>query len=194
VKKKFTLIELIIVIAVLGVLAAIVIPNIQNIKNSAKLTSIYNNVKNIQTAVDMYALDHNGNYPTVSKPSELIPEPIDFTMLHTKYIRDYPDIDGIKYWVYFTGKVWDSTIDSPKNIRYVNNIITWERVEGVKQYQIYELEGYNGVIETATANNRKIKLIANVSETTFTDEEDKTYLVNVVDPIGLESAPVGKGM
>lgn len=30
----------------------------------------------------MYALDHNGNYPTVSKPSELIPEPIDFTFVN----------------------------------------------------------------------------------------------------------------
>lgn len=145
-KQKFTLIELIVVIAILGILASIIIPNIKDTQTSAKLTAIYNNIRNTQTAVDMYALEHNGNYPTVNKPTELIPEPIDFTLLYPKYLRDYPNTEGVKCWVDFTGKVWASTVDSPKNVQYNGNIISWETVEGVREYQIYELKGYNAVL------------------------------------------------
>ena len=137
IKQKFTLIELIVVIAILGILASIIIPNIKDTQTSAKLTAIYNNIRNTQTAVDMYALEHNGNYPTVNKPTELIPEPIDFTLLYPKYLRDYPNIEGVKYWVDFTGKVWASTVDSPKNVQYNGNTISWETVEGIEKYQNY---------------------------------------------------------
>jgi len=190
-KQKFTLIELIVVIAILGILASIIIPNIKDTQTSAKLTAIYNNIRNTQTAVDMYALEHNGNYPTVNKPTELIPEPIDFTLLYPKYLRDYPNTEGVKCWVDFMGKVWASTVGSPKNVQYNGNIISWETVEGVREYQIYELKGYNAVL--GNSKKHSLKFLTTTTDTSFIREEGKTYLVNAKDSIGLESAPVGKG-
>lgn len=56
-ESGFTLIELIVVIAVLGILAAIVIPNISNFQNKARETQLTADVRNLQTALDMYRLD-----------------------------------------------------------------------------------------------------------------------------------------
>ena len=56
-RRKFTLIELIVVIAVLGILAAIVIPNISNFQNKARDVQLTADTRNIQTALDMYRLD-----------------------------------------------------------------------------------------------------------------------------------------
>jgi len=56
-RRKFTLIELIVVIAVLGILAAIVIPNIGNFQNKARDAQLTADTRNVQTALDMYRLD-----------------------------------------------------------------------------------------------------------------------------------------
>lgn len=56
-RRKFTLIELIVVIAVLGILAAIVIPNISNFQNEARDVQLTADTENIQTALDMYRLN-----------------------------------------------------------------------------------------------------------------------------------------
>jgi len=53
----FTLIELIVVIAVLGILAAIIIPNISNFQGKARDTQLTADVRNLQTAVDMFRVD-----------------------------------------------------------------------------------------------------------------------------------------
>lgn len=58
-RRKFTLIELIVVIAVLGILAAIVIPNISNFQNEARDAQLTADTRNIQTALDMYRLEQD---------------------------------------------------------------------------------------------------------------------------------------
>ena len=66
--SKFNLIELIIVIAIIGILASIVIPNISDFSIKAKDTRRMADIKNVQTAVDMYYAKNNGEYPTNFKP------------------------------------------------------------------------------------------------------------------------------
>ena len=111
-KKKFNIIELVAVIAIIGIITAIVIPNISNMRGEANIAAINSDVRNIQTAVDMYSMENRGNYPTLNKPTEFTPEPIDFTLLHPDHLRSLPRNEGLKYWIDFTGKVWVSTIDS----------------------------------------------------------------------------------
>lgn len=66
--RKFNLIELIIVIAIIGILASIVIPNISDFSIKAKDTRRMADIRNVQTAVDMYYAKNNGEYPTNFKP------------------------------------------------------------------------------------------------------------------------------
>jgi prepilin-type N-terminal cleavage/methylation domain-containing protein len=63
-KKGFTLIELMIVIAIIAILAAILVPNFVKARAQGQLTACKSNLKNIGTAMEMYASDHNGRYVT----------------------------------------------------------------------------------------------------------------------------------
>ena len=61
-RKGFTLIELMIVIAIIAILAAILVPNFVKARAQGQLTACKSNLKNIGTACEMYASDHNGRY------------------------------------------------------------------------------------------------------------------------------------
>jgi len=66
-KKKrsgFTLIELMIVIAIIAILAAILVPNFLKARAQGQLTACKSNCKNIATALEMYASDNSGRYPS----------------------------------------------------------------------------------------------------------------------------------
>jgi type IV pilus assembly protein PilA len=61
-EKGFTLIELLVVILIIGILAAIAIPSFLNQKGKANDATAKSQVKTLQTAVETYATDHNGDY------------------------------------------------------------------------------------------------------------------------------------
>ena len=65
-QRAFTLIELMIVVAIIGVLAAILIPNFMHARAQAQSASCEGNLKMIATALEEYAVDHNGQYPSAS--------------------------------------------------------------------------------------------------------------------------------
>jgi len=65
-RKGFTLIELMIVIAIIAILAAILIPNFIRARAQSQLSACEANEKNVATALEMYATDNGGNYPTGS--------------------------------------------------------------------------------------------------------------------------------
>ncbi|ADL13276.1 competence type IV pilus major pilin ComGC [Acetohalobium arabaticum] len=55
----FTLIELMIVIAVLGVLAGIAIPRFSGVTDKADIASAESDLRNLQTAAEMYIAEHS---------------------------------------------------------------------------------------------------------------------------------------
>lgn len=63
-KKLFTLIELLVTIVVIGILVAIVVPNISEFKKESTISAMQSNIRNLETAVSMYALENHGLYPT----------------------------------------------------------------------------------------------------------------------------------
>ncbi len=65
-KSGFTLIELMIVIAIIAILAAILVPNFLKARAQGQLTACKSNCKNIATALEMYASDNGGRYPTTA--------------------------------------------------------------------------------------------------------------------------------
>jgi prepilin-type N-terminal cleavage/methylation domain-containing protein/prepilin-type processing-associated H-X9-DG protein len=70
-KKKFTLIELLIVIAIIAILAAMLMPALQQAKVAGQKSSCTNNLKQIMMAIDSYTDDYNDYYP----PSQLATDP-----------------------------------------------------------------------------------------------------------------------
>jgi type IV pilus assembly protein PilA len=63
-EKGFTLIELLVVILIIGILAAIAIPAFLNQRSKAYDSAAKSNVRTAQTAMETYATDNNGAYPT----------------------------------------------------------------------------------------------------------------------------------
>src|SRR5512141_590525 len=55
----FTLVEIMIVVAIIGMLAAIAIPNFVKARNTAQANACINNMKNIDNAIDQWAIEKN---------------------------------------------------------------------------------------------------------------------------------------
>jgi len=53
----FTLVEIMIVVAIIGLLAAIAIPNFVRARNTAQAAACINNMKQIDGAIDLFALE-----------------------------------------------------------------------------------------------------------------------------------------
>ena len=194
-RKRFTLIELIIVIAILGILAAIVIPNIRDIQGKSRITAIVSDAKNLQTSVDMYHLENFSEYPVVGdkQPEIGLPKQLSFDKLYPKYIRNLPKNEGLYYWVDYSGKVWFSTIDSPKNIVKSNTKISWKKIDNAVSYSVYEVENNNLI---GSIGNIKEKHLATINTEEYKPEDydkGKMYLVSAIDVNGFETAPVIRG-
>lgn len=63
-ESGFTLIELLVVIAVLGILAGIAVPRMMNVQNSAKEAAARSDLRIIQSALEMFYINNDEEYPT----------------------------------------------------------------------------------------------------------------------------------
>lgn len=57
------MIELMIVIAIIAILAAVLVPNFIRARAQGQLTACKSNLRNIATAIEMYAVDNGARYP-----------------------------------------------------------------------------------------------------------------------------------
>lgn len=65
-RRGFSLIELVIVVVIIGVLAAIAIPRLSRGAAGASESALSGNLKTLRTALDLYASEHGGAYPTTA--------------------------------------------------------------------------------------------------------------------------------
>ncbi len=63
-KSAFTLVEILIVVIILGILAAIVIPQFTNASQDARVSSLRSQVQTLRSQVELFKLEHLGQYPT----------------------------------------------------------------------------------------------------------------------------------
>lgn len=63
--QGFTLVEILIVVVILGILAAIVIPQFTSASESAKSSSLLSQLQTIRSQLELYQVQHNGDYPTL---------------------------------------------------------------------------------------------------------------------------------
>lgn len=114
--KGFTLIEIMVVVVILGILAAVVVPRVMDRPEQARITATKNNVRAIQSALDMYKLD-NHRYPTTDQGLEALvvqpnsdPEPSNWS----RYMDNIPaDPWGSNYLYLEPGKHGDIDLFSP---------------------------------------------------------------------------------
>jgi len=67
--RSFTLVELLVVVAILGLLAGLGIPAINGSMVKARSSECVNNLRQIGTAMNLFASENNGNLPWCSGPS-----------------------------------------------------------------------------------------------------------------------------
>ena len=85
-KKGFTLVEIMIVVAIIGLLAAIAIPNFIKAREKAEKQACVANLKQIQGAIQVWALDNNSG-TTAPTEAQLVPD----------YIKSWPRCRGVVY-------------------------------------------------------------------------------------------------
>ena len=69
-KKKFTLIEILVVVAIIGILASLLLPSLKNAREKARLASCNNNEKQIGLSFALYQDDNKGYYPIYGNDSD----------------------------------------------------------------------------------------------------------------------------
>jgi type II secretion system protein G len=62
-KRGFTLIELLVVIAIIGILSSVVLASLNSARTKGKDAQRFSNLQAVRTALELYANDHNGDYP-----------------------------------------------------------------------------------------------------------------------------------
>lgn len=96
-RKGFTLIELMIVIAIIAILAAILVPNFIRARAQGQLTSCKSNLKNIGTALEMYATDNLGRYPKTGEAGTKLTTEDGTQQAYLKTIPTCPSAGMITY-------------------------------------------------------------------------------------------------
>ncbi len=69
-KKKFTLIEILVVVAIIGILASLLLPSLKKAREKARLASCINNQKQIAISFALYQDDSEGHYPIYGTSSD----------------------------------------------------------------------------------------------------------------------------
>lgn len=65
-QRGFTLIEVLVVVVILGILAALIVPRIMDRPDEARVIAAKNDIRAIQSALNLYRLD-NGVYPSTEQ-------------------------------------------------------------------------------------------------------------------------------
>src|SRR5215218_6957536 len=64
-RKGFSLIELVIVVVIIGIIAAIAIPRLSRGSAGAADSAVSGNLAVLRSAIDLFATEHGGTYPSV---------------------------------------------------------------------------------------------------------------------------------
>ena len=88
-KKGFTLVEIMIVVAIIGLLAAIAIPNFVRARTRAQTNSCVANLKQIEGAVQVWAIDNGQADTDTMALGDLTPN----------YVRRWPSCATVAYVV-----------------------------------------------------------------------------------------------
>lgn len=87
-ERGFTLLEMMVVVMIIGLLAAMVVPNLMSNKGKANQKKAVADIIALESALDMYNLDHN-RYPTTAEGLNVLVATSDGSNV-TGYIKRLP--------------------------------------------------------------------------------------------------------
>ncbi len=123
VRSGFTLLEVLLVLAILGVIGAMVVPQLLGQQKKAMIKATQSSIKGLESALKMYAIDHDGNYPQgtsedvvslLTNPQDAVGRPMHpylesmpldawQSLLHYEYPATSKDITGDKPAIWSSG-------------------------------------------------------------------------------------------
>ena len=102
--RAFSLIELVIVVVIIGIIAAIAIPRMSRGAAGAGDSALSSNLATLRKAVDLYAAEHDGKFPTAAKFVEQLTKFTDVsgadsatktaTHVFGPYLRSIPEMNS----------------------------------------------------------------------------------------------------
>jgi len=94
------MVEVIIVVAIIAILASIIMPKMTGTRDKSKLESCKQNLRNLGTALELYANDNNGKYGTASAWTDA-----GCYLVTSGYIKPLQCPIGKEYrvWINYTG-------------------------------------------------------------------------------------------
>lgn len=192
-KKRFTLIELILVVVTIGVLVSIVMLNVKGWKEKAMVSAIQSNIRQIQNAVDRYKMKTN-EIPTVNgmQPSVGNPQRVSIEKLTKDYLTNEPQVGN--YWLDEEGTVWGSTTELPRGFVVEDGVAKWLQHDTSSTYTIWERYMEN-VVGSANKSRWKKKVeLRNEGKGVGSIELGSDYynvFIQARDQYGLETPIVG---
>jgi len=95
-RSGFTLVEMLIVIIVLGILAIIVVPQVAVSTDDAKLKTLLTNLSTLESAIEIYHVQHNQTYPGVHDIAGAAGPTADAAeTAFVQQLTQYTDINGV---------------------------------------------------------------------------------------------------
>jgi prepilin-type N-terminal cleavage/methylation domain-containing protein len=101
--RGFTLIELLVVIAIIGLLSSVVLASLSSARQKSRDAKRLTNVRQLQTALELYANEHGGIYPGTGGiwyDNSCDSAFLDFGSLVTNYYQVPPDPGTKCLWYY----------------------------------------------------------------------------------------------
>ena len=78
-KKGFSLLELVVVVVIIGIIAAVAIPRMSRGSAGAADAALSGNLAVLRNAIDLYAAEHDGAFPTAANIEDALTKYTDST-------------------------------------------------------------------------------------------------------------------
>lgn len=120
--EGFTLVEMLLVILILSIIAAMVLPQFHDSSMDTKNSTLQHNLRIVRNALELYAAQHNGEYPNAEDHNTFIKQLMHYTNLNQQptSVKSL----GYPYGPYLKNKFPENPLAENKDIADIVYVIT----------------------------------------------------------------------